>query len=655
MFLPDIEINGRILSLQYPLLLDGNLITRINVTTNINNDYRFLRDLYNMTNGNSNNYIIIEADTIDICRFECPLIEFKEILLKAIRIFFEVWDRHSYDNGIGIRLPDVIDVDTLFNWYINSFNKQNSETLSYLLYILDSQQRGMAFPNYGSYFIYRRLGGMENLSRYYDERGGNTNNMPETITTSDSHNHINASSSAYIGRRANIQLSQSVIPNSFMYNASDGNIYYNHNGHILNFGGLTNNIHSNNTYGAPILCSFEDNIQSTPHLHAYDYKPIYIKHVMENENVDTALLLGVELEVGGNKNDTGEDKNRDQVVTKCIQIINNSDSDEEKLIYYTHDSTVQIELDTMPCSLRYHKEKMNYKDLFKYLDEIGYKGHGCESAGLHVHVNRDYLGETKYQQELVISKILYLMEKFNKEICVIARRSTYYSDFPGDKENVETLFSNFDKYLDKGKNAALNLQHPNTIEFRMFKSTLNYDSFINVLDFVACLVDYARVTSIEDIEFSQWEDLMDLFPNNLKKYYTYRFEYESDIDVKKIKKRIQTLKHDIKYCKFSLQRKQLENDLNKYQKKLKDVLKKKKDETSKNVVNHNVSGVNCINNHNHNIVQGQGTGVSSFTINDNDLLWNVPDYVSTATAAITSNIHGIFTGTAINNIEHATL
>ena len=391
------------------------------------------------------------------------------------------------------------------------------------------------------------------------------------------------------------------------------------------------------------------------YVHEYNYKPEYIKHVLPDEDISTTLLLGVEIEVGGNQKDPGSDDGRNDIVKKCIQIMNESDSDEEKFIYSTHDSSVQIELDTMPCSLRYHKEKMNYKELFKYLDEIGYKGHDCESAGLHVHVNRDYLGETKFQQELVISKILYLMEKFNKEICVIARRSTYYSDFPGDKEKVETLFSNFDKYLVRGKNAALNLQHPNTIEFRMFKSTLNYDSFINVLDFVACLVDYTRATSIEDIEFTKWEDFMNVFPNNLKKYYTYRFEYESDIDVKKIKKRIQTLKHDIKYCKSSLQRKQLENDLNKYQKKLKDVLKKKKDETSKNVVNHNVSGVNWINNHNHNIVQGQGTGVSSSTINANDLRWNIPDYVSTATAAITSNIHGIFTGTVSNNIEHATL
>lgn len=372
------------------------------------------------------------------------------------------------------------------------------------------------------------------------------------------------------------------------------------------------------------------------YIHAYNYKPEYIKHVLPDEDTSTTLLLGVEIEVGGNQKDPGSDDGRNDIVKKCIQIMNASDSDEEKFIYSTHDSSVQIELDTMPCSLRYHKEKMNYKELFKYLDEIGYKGHDCGSAGLHVHVNRDYLGETKFQQELMISKILYLIEKFNKEICVIARRSAYYSDFPGDKENVETLFSNFDKYLNKGKNAALNLQHPNTIEFRMFKSTLNYDSFINVLDFVACIVDYARVTSIEDIEFSQWKDLMKLFPNNLNKYYTYRFEYENDIDVKKIKKKIQTLKHDIKYCKSSLQRKQLENDLNKYQKKLKDLLKKKKDKSNKICFR--------INNHNHNnIVQAQGIGVSSFTINANDLRWDIPDYVGTSSACTTTS-SGSFTG-----------
>ena len=82
---------------------------------------------------------------------------------------------------------------------------------------------------------------------------------------------------------------------------------------------------------------------------------------MPDEDISTTLLLGIEIEVGGNQKDPGSDDGRNDIVKKCIQIMNKSDSDEEKFIYSTHDSSVQIELDTMPCSLRYHKEKMNYK------------------------------------------------------------------------------------------------------------------------------------------------------------------------------------------------------------------------------------------------------------------------------------------------------
>lgn len=37
--------------------------------------------------------------------------------------------------------------------------------------------------------------------------------------------------------------------------------------------------------------------------------------------------------------------------------------------------------------------------------------------GLHIHANRSYLGKSRISQELVISKILYILEKFNDEIC----------------------------------------------------------------------------------------------------------------------------------------------------------------------------------------------------------------------------------------------
>ena len=200
--------------------------------------------------------------------------------------------------------------------------------------------------------------------------------------------------------------------------------------------------------------------------------------------------------------------------------MNGSDSDAEDLIYSTHDSTVQIEFDTMPCSLEFHKNKMNYREMFEYLDKEGYKGHDCKTAGLHIHANRNYLGKSRISQELVISKILYILEKFNDEICVIARRVNEYSEFVGSKKEENSIIELYGKYKDHGKRAALNLQHKDTIEFRMFKSTLKYETFILTLEFVKDIIDFAKSASIEEIELVKWADLMKLFSPALRNYYT---------------------------------------------------------------------------------------------------------------------------------------
>lgn len=227
---------------------------------------------------------------------------------------------------------------------------------------------------------------------------------------------------------------------------------------INNFNRLIDNVRaSSNSYEFErgYFRSFVSS-RSKTYIHQFNYVPKYIKHFMPGESEDTTLLLGAEIEVGGNNN-ISSDNDKNSTVKKCIQIMNGSDSDEENLIYSTHDSTVQIEFDTMPCSLEFHKNKMNYREMFEYLDKEGYKGHDCETAGLHIHANRSYLGKSRISQELVISKILYILEKFNDEICVIARRDNDYSEFAGEKQNEDSIVELYGKYKDKGKRAALNL------------------------------------------------------------------------------------------------------------------------------------------------------------------------------------------------------
>lgn len=320
--------------------------------------------------------------------------------------------------------------------------------------------------------------------------------------------------------------------------------------------------------------------RSKTYIHQFNYVPKYIKHFMPGESEDTTLLLGAEIEVGGNNN-ISSDNDKNSTVKKCIQIMNGSDSDEENLIYSTHDSTVQIEFDTMPCSLEFHKNKMNYREMFEYLDKEGYKGHDCKTAGLHIHANRNYLGKSRISQELVISKILYILEKFNDEICVIARRDNEYSEFVGSKKEENSLVELYGKYKDHGKRAALNLQHKDTIEFRMFRSTLKYETFILTLEFVKNIIDYAKSVDIEEIELAKWSDLMNCFSSELRKYYEFRYQKKvKDINgstAKQIRKRISKLKSELKNSMNFFQKTKLQQEISNLEKVYKKLNKKEKE------------------------------------------------------------------------------
>ena len=350
---------------------------------------------------------------------------------------------------------------------------------------------------------------------------------------------------------------------------------------INNFNRLINNVRASSNsreFAREYFCSFVSS-RSKTYIHQFNYVPKYIKHFMPGESEDTTLLLGAEIEVGGNNHVTS-DNDKNSTVKKCIQIINGSDSDEENLIYSTHDSTVQIEFDTMPCSLEFHKNKMNYREMFEYLDKEGYKGHDCETAGLHIHANRSYLGKSRISQELVISKILYILEKFNDEICVIARRDNDYSEFAGEKQNEDSIVELYGKYKDKGKRAALNLQHKDTIEFRMFKSTLKYETFILTLEFVKDIIDYAKSVDIEEIELAKWSDLMNCFSSELRKYYEFRYQKKvKDINgstVKQIRKRISKLKSELKNSKNFFEKNKLQQEYCYLKKEYKKLNKKEK-------------------------------------------------------------------------------
>lgn len=233
----------------------------------------------------------------------------------------------------------------------------------------------------------------------------------------------------------------------------------------------------------------------------YNYLPdqFYFNHSANNAD---NLYLGIELEIDkGGRND--------DVAKFIIDFLG------KYSCYIKHDGSLEngMEIVTHPSTLEFHKS-LPYENLFKDLSEKGYKSHDTVTCGYHIHVNRNFFGENPTTQDLNITKILYLLEKHWDKVKIIARRdSNGYSKRFHMKEN-DSMFDLLVKAKGEysSKYNMINLQHPDTIEFRMFKGTLKYETFIATMEFVCNLVYLCKEIQLEDIQSINFKDILDIKP-----------------------------------------------------------------------------------------------------------------------------------------------
>lgn len=163
-------------------------------------------------------------------------------------------------------------------------------------------------------------------------------------------------------------------------------------------------------YDGEYYCSecYHD-IRDHDSIHDYGYKPEPVFYG------DSSRYFGLELEIDG----AGKDcENADSL----LNIANESDEH----IYIKSDGSLDegMELVTHPMSLDYHKS-FCWEDIVRKAVYLGYRSHQTNTCGLHIHVNRDSLGDTRDEQEEVISRILYFVEHHWNELLKFSRRSEY--------------------------------------------------------------------------------------------------------------------------------------------------------------------------------------------------------------------------------------
>lgn len=236
------------------------------------------------------------------------------------------------------------------------------------------------------------------------------------------------------------------------------------------------------------------NIRRNTSIHEYGYKPEPIFYGNSNR------YFGVELEIDGAGKDDG-------YAEELLDIANMRGEH----IYIKTDGSLDdgMEIVTHPMSLDYHKD-FCWEDIMHHAVRLGYRSHQTSTCGLHVHVNRNSFAKSREKQDEVISKILYFVEHHWNEMLKFSRRSEYamnrwaarygYENSP--KAIMDKAKKNYGRYV------AVNLCNYHTIEFRLFRGTLKYNTLIATLELVNKICDIALSYTDDEMSKLSWSEFV---------------------------------------------------------------------------------------------------------------------------------------------------
>lgn len=171
-----------------------------------------------------------------------------------------------------------------------------------------------------------------------------------------------------------------------------------------------------------------------------------------------------------------------------------------------------FELITQPAGLDVHREKFA-----KFLQDPdmkrGMRSHEGGSCGFHVHVGREFLTQSQ------IFRIQAFLNDRNNEALIkkVARRyNSGYSRFKSELAKVTPYGKNTgDRY------EALNVTGKHTVEFRIFRGSLRYESIMAALEFVNAVCNFCTpgVASILNFNAQGFHDFIMQYANRADTKY----------------------------------------------------------------------------------------------------------------------------------------
>lgn len=237
-----------------------------------------------------------------------------------------------------------------------------------------------------------------------------------------------------------------------------------------------------------------------------------------------APYYGIELEIDEGNRDTCD-------FESCADELYRLTND-ESIAYMNHDGSLSdegIEFITMPCTLRYHLTEFPWSKMTDIAYNNGYRSHdACNSCGLHVHVDRRAFGDDYDERESNLAKVIILVDKFWDQMVRFSRRNMYAlsrwakkPDMEATNDDTESkVHEKYQKYVEGyDRYRAVNLQNRKTVEFRLFRGTLNTNTIKATLEMVDNLIKFATDHDLKAIQMCSFEDVTNYHEyDELKRY-----------------------------------------------------------------------------------------------------------------------------------------
>lgn len=217
---------------------------------------------------------------------------------------------------------------------------------------------------------------------------------------------------------------------------------------------------------------------SYPTIHNYSHRPSMKFHKINFEN-ENAPFLGIELEV--------ERKNSNGLKHRAMAGLIEHDH-----WYFKTDGSLTdgFEIVTHPMTFNYVKR---YEEVFseslKKLVENGYNSYDANTCGMHIHISK----------KCFTTWHLYRFLKFfveNKEfiVAISQRKIEKLKKWANIEDDNDTslIYKAKKKEGNSERYVAINLKNTQTIEIRIFRGTLNFNSFMKNIEFAHALFMYTK-------------------------------------------------------------------------------------------------------------------------------------------------------------------